>query len=141
MVMKSNGGVEAVECSCVSYAHARTLLSHVSRSGVRGRSIDLFNPETFWVGHPAGINEDMFTAGRVPQGTRTMKDEDEEEKHQQDMMKMVAKMKDEETQEKQVRVPPNMGAGGSHSQATSDPEEEKGEEQRIVKWPDCIDED
>ena len=46
--------------------------------------------------------------------TRTMKDEDEEEEHRQDVRMMVARIKkDDEEQEEQVRVTPNMGAGGS----------------------------
>ena len=65
----------------------------------------------------------------------TLKDENEEEKHRQDVMK-----KDKEEQEERVRVAPNMGARGSHFQATSDREEEKGEERPTAKWADCIDE-
>ena len=39
------------------------------------------------------------------------------------------------------RVAPNMGAGGSHPQATLDPEEEKEKkETRVLSWADCNDE-
>ena len=48
-----------------------------------------------------------------------------------------------ENEGKWDRVAPNMGAGGSHPQATSDPgKEEKGKkETRILSWADCNDEE
>ena len=54
-----------------------------------------------------------------------MKDEDEEYQYEHDLSKMVARIKmDEEEQEERARVAPNMEAGGSHSQAMSDPARE-----------------
>ena len=48
-----------------------------------------------------------------------------------------------ENEEEWGRVAPNMGAGGSHPQATSDPgKEEKGKkETRMLSWADCNDEE
>ena len=48
-----------------------------------------------------------------------------------------------ENEEEWGRVAPNMGAGGSHPQATSDPgKEEKGKkETRVLSWTDCNDEE
>ena len=45
-----------------------------------------------------------------------------------------------EREEERVRMAPNMGAGGSHPQATSDPgEREMAEEKetRGMRWADC----
>ena len=41
------------------------------------------------------------------------------------------------------RVAPDMGAGGSHPQATSDPgkEEKEKKETRVLSWADCNDEE
>ena len=54
-----------------------------------------------------------------------------------------AKMPSEEDEEdERVQVAPNMGAGGSHLQATTDPEEEAAEEEggtRKQRWADCDD--
>ena len=48
-------------------------------------------------------------------------------------------------EEKRSRVAPNMGAGGSHSQATSDPRGEEAEERRKgtrrPRWADCEDDE
>ena len=52
--------------------------------------------------------------------------------------------KEEEDQEGQWRrVAPNMLAGGSHPQATSDPgkEEKDKKETRVLSWADCNDEE
>ena len=65
----------------------------------------------------------------------------EEEEYRWDAKrKVVRMMKKEEDQEadeedEQGRVAPNMGAGGSHPQATSDPREA-----RALSWADCKDE-
>ena len=73
---------------------------------------------------------------------RAMTSEEEEENHKEDVRKLVKMVQKEEMelemmqkeemeQEKQrSRVAPNMGAGGSHSQATSGPREEEAEERR-----------
>ena len=57
-------------------------------------------------------------------------------------------MEDEEDQEadeedERGRVAPNMGAGGSHPQATSDPRkrEEEKRKARVLSWADCKDEE
>ena len=46
----------------------------------------------------------------------------------------------EAEEEERGRVAPNMGAGGSHPQATSDPGKEK-KETRVLSWADCNDEE
>ena len=48
-----------------------------------------------------------------------------------------------ENEEEWGRVAPNMGAGGSHPQATSDPgKEEKGrKDTRVLSWADSDDEE
>ena len=48
-----------------------------------------------------------------------------------------------ERKEERVRMAPNMGAGGSHPQATSDPgkEEREKKETRLLSWADCNDEE
>ena len=40
---------------------------------------------------------------------------------------MVATMEEEDEEDERVRVVPNMGAGGSHAQAMSGPEEKREE--------------
>ena len=48
---------------------------------------------------------------------------------------------DQEAEEdERGRVAPNMGAGGSHPQATSDPGKKK-KETRVLRWADCNDEE
>ena len=48
-----------------------------------------------------------------------------------------------ENEEEWGRVAPNMGAGGSHPQATSDPgkEEKEKKETRVLSWADSNDEE
>ena len=50
---------------------------------------------------------------------------------------------DGDQEDERDRVAPNMGAGGSHSQATSDPgkKEEEKKETRVLSWADCNDEE
>ena len=64
----------------------------------------------------------------VQQSAKMMKDEEEQEADKED---------------ERGRVAPNMGAGGSHPQATSDLQEEENEkkEARVLRWADCNDED
>ena len=54
---------------------------------------------------------------------RAMKSGQEEEEHREDVRKLVETMQkeDEEQEEQRGRVAPNMGAGGSHTQAMSVP--------------------
>ena len=58
---------------------------------------------------------------------RAMKSEEEEEDHKEDVRKLVemTQKEEEEQEEQRGRVAPNMGAGGSHSQAMSNPEGEE----------------
>ena len=61
------------------------------------------------------------------QSMKTMKGEEEQKADEED---------------ERDRVAPNMGAGGSHPQATTDPEEEAVEEERgtrKLRWADCYD--
>ena len=52
-------------------------------------------------------------------------------------------MKEADEEDERDRVAPNMGAGGSHPQATSDPrkEEKEKKETRVRRWADCNDEE
>ena len=59
-------------------------------------------------------------------------------------VKNLAMDEDQEADEENERdrVAPNMGAGGSHPQATSDPGEEKEKKMtRVLSWADCNDEE
>ena len=62
------------------------------------------------------------------QSVKTMKGEEEQDADEED---------------ERGRVAPNMGAGGSHPQATSDPgkEEKEKKETRVLSWADCDDEE
>ena len=63
-----------------------------------------------------------------------------QENHREDVRKLVEMMqKEEEDQEGQRgRVAPNMGAGGSHTQAMSVPERRETQE---IRWADCEDDE
>ena len=70
---------------------------------------------------------------------RTMTSEEKEKKHWEDVRKLLEMVEKEEMElemmqqeemepeEQRGRVAPNMGAGGSHPQATSDPRKKKKE--------------
>ena len=74
-----------------------------------------------------------------------------EENHEEDVRKLLEMVEREEMElemmqqeemeheEQRGRVAPNMGAGGSHPQATSDPRKKK-KETRVLRWADCNDE-
>ena len=74
-----------------------------------------------------------------------------EENHEEDVRKLLEmvgreeielemmQQEDMEHEEQRGRVALNMGAGGSHSQATSDPRKKK--ETRVPRWADCNDEE
>ena len=106
-----------------------------------------------------GVQVENLVTDEDQENERTMRDEREEEEHCWDVKrKVVRMMKSEEEQkagmmkseeeqkadeEERGRVAPNMGAGGSHPQAMSDPgngEEEK-REARVLSWADCKDEE
>ena len=69
-----------------------------------------------------------------------MRSDEKEKKHKEDVGKLVEMVQKEEMElemmqkekmeyeEQRGRVAPNMGAGGSHPQATSDPRKNEGEE-------------
>ena len=75
-----------------------------------------------------------------------------EENHEEDVRKLLEMVEREEMElemmqqeemeheEQRGRVAPNMGAGGSHPQATSDPRK-KNKETRVLRWADCNDEE
>ena len=81
-----------------------------------------------------------------------MTSEEKEKKHWKDVRKLLEMVEKEEMElemmqqeemqheEQRGRVAPNMGAGGSHPQATSDPGKEK-KETRVLSWADCNDEE
>ena len=98
--------------------------------------------------------------------TGVMRTEEDQENHREDVRKLVEMMQKEEVEQVEAadgeqqhsqekgeggeseedgrgRVAPNMGAGGSHPQATSDPrkEEKKKNETRVLSWADCNDEE
>ena len=57
---------------------------------------------------------------------------------------MMKREEDQEAdEEERGRMAPNMGASGSHPQATSDPgnREEEKREARVLNWADCKDEE
>ena len=86
-----------------------------------------------------------------------MTSEEKEKRHKEDVRKLVEMVEKEEAElemmqqeemeheEQRGRVAPNMGAGGSHLQATSDPLEEETEERRKrarrPRWTDCEDDE
>ena len=86
-----------------------------------------------------------------------MTSEEKEKKNKEDVRKLVEMVQKEEMElemmqqeemeheEQRGRVAPNMGAGGSHLQATSDPREEETEERRKrarrPRWADCEDDE
>ena len=75
-----------------------------------------------------------------------------EENHEEDVRKLLEMVEKEEMElemmqqeemeheEQRGRVAPNMGAGGSHPQATSDPRKKK-KETRVLRWADCEDDE
>ena len=75
-----------------------------------------------------------------------------EENHEEDLRKLLEMVEKEEMElemmrqeemeheEQRGRVAPNMGAGGSHPQATSDPRKKK-KETRKPRWADCEDDE
>ena len=75
-----------------------------------------------------------------------------EENHEEDVRKLLEMVEREEMElemmqqeemeheEQRGRVAPNMRAGGSHPQATSDPRKRK-KETRVLRWADCNDEE
>ena len=79
---------------------------------------------------------------------RAMTSEEKEKRHKEDVRKLVEMVEKEEMelemmQQEEMRhekqrgqVAPNMGAGGPHLQATSDPREA-----RVLSWADCKDEE
>ena len=89
--------------------------------------------------------------------TGVMRSEEEEENHKEDVRKLLEMVEKEEMElemmlkeemeqeEQRGRVAPNMGAGGSHLQATSDPREKETEERRKrtrrPRWADCKDDE
>ena len=64
--------------------------------------------------------------------TRSEVNDEHDEDTRQDARKMVVvnMTKEEDERVERVRVAPNMGAGGSHSQATTDPKEKEAQENR-----------
>ena len=83
---------------------------------------------------------------------RTMTSEEKEKKHWEDVRKLLEMVEKEEMElemmqqeemehtEQRGRVAPNMGAGGSHPQATSDPRKKK-KETREMRWADYEDDE
>ena len=84
----------------------------------------------------------------VQENIKAMTSEEKEKRHKEDVRKLVEMVEKEEMelemmQQEEMRheeprgqVAPNMEAGGSHLQATSDPRET-----RVLSWADCKDEE
>ena len=83
---------------------------------------------------------------------RAMTSEEKEKNYKEDVRKLLEMVEKEEMElemmqqeemeheEQRGRVAPNMGAGGSHPQATSDPRKKK-KETREMRWADCEDDE
>ena len=71
---------------------------------------------------------------------KAMKSEEEEEDHREDVRKLLEMMQKETRNRKSsgTEWAPNMGAGGSHTQAMSVPERR---ETRGMRWADCEDDE
>ena len=88
----------------------------------------------------------------MDEGQENMRAKTSEENHEEDMRKLLEMVEREEMElemmqqeemeheEQWGRVAPNMGAGGSHPQATSDTRKKK-KETRVLRWADCNDEE
>ena len=88
----------------------------------------------------------------MDEGQENMRTKTSAENHEEDMRKLLEMVEREEMElemmqqeemeheEQRGRVAPNMGAGGSHPQATSDPRKKK-KETRALRWADCNDEE
>ena len=84
----------------------------------------------------------------MDEGQENMRAKTSEENHEEDMRKLLEMVEREEMElemmqqeemeheEQRGRVAPNMGAGGSHPQATSDTGKKK-----VLRWADCNDEE
>ena len=84
----------------------------------------------------------------IDEGQENMRAKTSEENHEEDMRKLLEMVEREEMElemmqqeemeheEQRGRVAPNMGAGGSHPQATSDTRKKK-----VLRWADCNDEE
>ena len=83
-----------------------------------------------------------------------MTSKEKDKKHKEDVRKLVKMVEKEEMElemmqqeemeheEQRGRVAPNMGAGGSHTQAKSDPRKEnEKKETRVLSWAGCNDEE
>ena len=87
----------------------------------------------------------------MDEGQENMRAKTSEENHEEDLRKLLEMVEREEMElemmqqeemeheEQWGRVAPNMGAGGSHPQAMSDPRKKK--ETRGLRWADCNDEE
>ena len=87
----------------------------------------------------------------MDEGQENMRTKTRAENHEEDMRKLLEMVEREEMElemmqqeemeheEQRGRVAPNMGAGGSHPQAMSDPRKKK--ETRGLRWADCNDEE
>ena len=88
----------------------------------------------------------------MDEGQENMRTKTRAENHEEDMRKLLEMVEREEMElemmqqeemeheEQRGRVAPNMGAGGSHPQATSDPRKKK-KETRVLRWADYNDEE
>ena len=83
------------------------------------------------------------------QSAKMMKGEEEQRSEENETQKELKGEEEQETAEEdggRVRMAPNMGAGGSHPQAMTDPEEKQRQGGQWVlrpmrKWADCVDEE
>ena len=94
----------------------------------------------------------MHVENLVMEDQENMRATTREENHEEDVRKLLEMVVKEEMElemmqqeemeleEQRGRVAPNMGAGGSHPQATSDPRKKK-KETRVLRWADCEDDE
>ena len=117
---------------------AETGEKKVTREG-RGRAgLVQGGDETHRMNETSGNGKGKGSGGKGEHGGKG----DEGGKGFQQSAKMMKGEDDQEADEEDERgrVAPNMGAGGSHPQATTDPEEEAVEEERgrrKLSWADC----
>ena len=83
-------------------------------------------------GNKGALRVDSSATDEDQENTTAMTSEEKERHHKKDVRKLVEMVQKEEMEheEQRGRMAPNMGASGSHSQATSGSREEEAEERR-----------
>ena len=96
-------------------------------------------------GNKGALHVENSVTDKDQENMTAMTSEEKEKQHKEDVRKLVEMVQKEkkEHDEQRGRVAPNMGAGGSHLQATSDPrkKEKEKKETLVLRWADCNDEE